>query len=114
MKNAQLMILLGTLAISAGSLVIPASASAAGLGAGANVGVEVQGGTMSPGDAKVGGSNAGHVDIEGSLKQNPQATPDPMGTPEQMTEGGDSERAPSAPSKTAEKKTKPISTTDTE
>ena len=57
------------------------------------------------------GSNAGHVDIEGSLKQNPQATPDPMGAPDQMTEGGDSERAPS---KTAEKKPKPISTTDTE
>ena len=110
MKNAQLMILLGTLAISAGGLVIPASASAAGLGAGANVGVEVQGnGTMSP---EVDGSNAGHVDIEGSLKQNPQATPDPMGAPDQMTEhGGDSERAHS---KTPEKKSKPISTTDTE
>ena len=113
MKNAQLMILLGTLAISAGGLVIPASASAAGLSAGANVGVEVQGnGTMSPGDAEVDGSNAGHVDIEGSLKQNPQATPDTMGAPGQMTEhGGDSERAHS---KKAEKKTKPISTTDTE
>ena len=109
MKNIQLMILLGTLAISAGGLVIPASASAGGLGAGANVGVEVQGGgTMSPGEAKAGGSNAGHVDIEGSLNQNPQATPD---APDQMTEqGGDSERAPSK----AAKKTKPISTTDTE
>lgn len=110
MKNAQLMILLGTLVMSAGGLVIPASASAAGAGAGANMEVEVQpSGTMSPGDAKVGGSNAGHVDIEGSLNQNPQATPD---APDQMTEqDGDSERAPS---KRAEKKTKPISTTDTE
>ena len=102
------MILLGTLVISAGGLVIPASASAAGVGAG----VEVQGsGTMSPGEVKDGGPNAGHVDIEGTVNRNPQATPDPMGAPDQMTEGGDSERAPS---KTVEKKTKPTSTTDTE
>ena len=107
MKNAQLMILLGTLAIGAGALGIPAGASAAGAGGGAKAGVEAQGsGTMSPGDASAGGSTATHVDIEGSLNQNPQATPDQM-----SEQAGDTEQAPSM---RAQKKTKPLSTGDSE